>query len=124
MTYLASPYSHPDPAVREARFHAACRAAADLIRAGVIVFSPVVHSHPLVPYGLPTGWDYWERFDRAALARCDAVAVLTLDGWEDSVGVQAEVAIAGEWGLPVRYVPIPVANSTPTLAHGATEGGG
>ncbi|GIW55540.1 MAG: hypothetical protein KatS3mg082_1944 [Nitrospiraceae bacterium] len=34
MIYLASPYSHPDPAVREERFHAACRAAAALLLAG------------------------------------------------------------------------------------------
>jgi hypothetical protein len=33
MIYLASPYSHPDPLVRKARFDAACRATADLIRA-------------------------------------------------------------------------------------------
>ncbi len=34
MIYLASPYSHPDVAVREARFHAACRAAAEFMRDG------------------------------------------------------------------------------------------
>jgi len=28
MIYLASPYSSPDPAVREARFRAACKATA------------------------------------------------------------------------------------------------
>jgi hypothetical protein len=124
VTYLASPYSHPDPAVRERRYRAACRATAEMLRAGEVVFSPVVHSHPLVPYGLPTGWEYWERFDRAVLTRCDAVTVLTLDGWEDSAGVQAEVAIAGELGLPIQYVGVDVANGTPTLAHGSPEGGG
>lgn len=30
MIYLASPYSHPDPEVRAARFAAACRGAAGL----------------------------------------------------------------------------------------------
>ena len=60
MIYLASPYSHPDATVREARFQAACRATASLIRAGHEVFSPIAHSHPLAAFGLPTDWSFWE----------------------------------------------------------------
>ena len=45
MIYLASPYSHPDPSVREQRFQNACRIAAELMRSGRIVYSPVAHSH-------------------------------------------------------------------------------
>ena len=56
MIYLASPYSHPDPAIREARFDAACRVTAEQIRAGQPVFAPVVMGHPLVRYGLPGDW--------------------------------------------------------------------
>jgi Domain of unknown function (DUF1937). len=55
MIYLASPYSHPDPLVREARFDAACRAMADLVHAGQIVFSPIVHGHPLGALQLADG---------------------------------------------------------------------
>ncbi len=40
MIYLASPYSHPDPAVREQRFRAAGDTAAALIRAGHIGLLP------------------------------------------------------------------------------------
>jgi hypothetical protein len=94
LVYLASPYSHPDPAVREARFEAACRAAAMLIRQGKTVFSPVAHSHPICRYGLPGDWDYWARHDLAHLAVCDEVVVLKMDGWQQSRGVQAEVAQA------------------------------
>ena len=39
MSYLANPYSHLDPDVREQRYRAACRAAARLMWAGHIVFS-------------------------------------------------------------------------------------
>ena len=100
MLYLATPYSHPDPAVREQRFRAACAAAADLIRAGHIVFCPIAHSHPLVEYGLPTDWAYWERSARAFLERCDEMVVLMLDGWEESVGVRAEIRIAERTECP------------------------
>jgi uncharacterized protein DUF1937 len=104
MIYLASPYSHPEPAVREARFLAVCRAAASLIRAGHPVFSSIAHSHPIAAYGLPTDWSYWERDARLHLAASAEVVVLTLDGWQGSIGVAAEVRIAAELGIPVRYL--------------------
>ena len=104
MIYLASPYSHPDPEVREQRFRDACEATALLIHEGNIVFAPIVHSHSLVGYGLPAGWDFWEQFASEHIRRCDEVVILTLDGWRDSEGVQAEIRIAGELGLPVRYL--------------------
>jgi nucleoside 2-deoxyribosyltransferase len=117
MIYLASPYSHPDPSVREQRFRAACRATAALLRAGEVVFSPIVHSHALVEFELPTAWSYWERFDRTYLERCDEVVVLMLDGWEDSVGVREEIGIARALGKPVRYLGVENGHGSPTLAH-------
>jgi hypothetical protein len=108
MLYLASPYTHGDPRVREARFDAACRATAALVRAGHVVFSPVVHSHPLVRFGLPTDWEYWERCDREYLRHATELVVLKLDGWRESVGVQAEIDLALDMGLPTRFLePMP-----------------
>lgn len=104
MIYLASPYSHPDSAVREMRFRDACRAAAKLMRQGHAVFSPIAHSHCICAYGLPTDWRFWEPFDRLQIERCSEVVVLTLDGWEASQGVRAEILIATELGKPVRYL--------------------
>jgi len=120
--YLASPYSHPDPAVREQRFDTACAAAALLLRDGYLVFSPIAHSHPLTRFGLPLDWEFWERFDRQHLERCSELIVLMLPGWTSSRGVLAEIAIARELGLPVRYLEGP-ATRTPTLAPDATEAG-
>jgi Domain of unknown function (DUF1937) len=104
MIYLASPYTHADHRVRERRFDEACRAAASLLRAGIATISPIAHSHPVARYGLPTSWDYWSALDREYLARCDVLAVLTLAGWRESVGVQAEIKMARELGLPVAFV--------------------
>lgn len=106
MIYLASPYSHPDPAVRQQRFESACEFTASMMRAGRLVFSPVVHSHPLVAYGLPTDWSYWRRLDLDHLRRCESLMVLTLDGWETSVGVASEIDAAIAMGKPVAYVAI------------------
>ena len=99
MIYLASPYSDPDPSVRRWRFEAACKATAQMLRAGLIVFSPVVHSHPLTQYGLPTDWKFWHRYDLVYLEACSAMAVLTLDGWRESEGVSNEIKAANDLGI-------------------------
>ncbi len=104
MIYLANPYSHADPAIREQRYHAACRATAAFLRAGIAVYAPVVHSHPLVAYGLPIDWRFWSRFDETFLGIAEAVVVLTLDGWRKSVGVREELRLAEEMGIPVYFV--------------------
>ena len=110
--------------MREQRFEAACRAAAALTRAGHAVFSPVVHSHPIAQFGLPTDWGYWERTDRALLERCDLLAVLMLDGWGESRGVAEEIGLAHGLGLPVRYLlpdRLEAGDTAVTLARVANE---
>lgn len=104
MIHLCTPYTSDDSAVRQNRFQAACRAAAELIRRGHVVFSPIAHSHAIAQHGLPLDWDFWERQDRRLLAACDELWVLQLDGWGQSRGVQAEIAIARAAGKPVRFV--------------------
>jgi len=117
MIYLAVPYSHPDADVRQTRFEAANRAAAEMMGRGLHVFSPISHTHPIALAGtLPLGWDYWEGYDRAMLAACSEVVVLTLDGWRESQGVKAEIAIAEERGLPVSYVEQPSSRPLSTIS--------
>ena len=106
MIYLASPYSHPEEEVRQRRFDAACRAAATLIRQGRTVFSPIAHSVAICRYGVPLDWRFWQRHDRCYLEACDEVVVLMLDGWGESVGVQAEIAIARDLGKPVTFLSV------------------
>jgi hypothetical protein len=40
-----------------------------------------------------------------------------LDGWQESIGVQAEIRMAKELGKPVRYLVSEEANGSRTLAH-------
>lgn len=105
LTYLASPYSHPDPGVREIRYRAACAVAALLSARGNLVFSPVAHGHGIALSGaMPSTWDLWERLDLRVLRGCDSLTVLCIHGWQDSRGVQAEVSAARALGLPVRFI--------------------
>ena len=104
MIYLASPYSHKDPAVMEKRFKEACVIAASLMRKGYNVFSPIAHSHPIAQYQLPKTWEFWEQYDRFFIQMCHRVIVCdNMEGWQDSRGVGAEIAIANELGKEVIY---------------------
>jgi len=105
LTYLACPYTHPDAEARAARFAAANRVAAVLMRRGEMVFSPISHTHPIAEAGdLPKGWDFWRAFDRAYLEHSKRVVVLCIDGWRESVGIAGELEIAAELGLPASYI--------------------
>lgn len=105
--YLASPYSHPDPAVREARYKAACKKAAEYLVEGKPVFAPIVHSHPLTEFMAPElcmDFDFWMRADLAILKDAAELHVLMLDGWHTSRGVNREVEYADQIGIPIYRV--------------------
>lgn len=105
LTYICSPYNSPDPGIKHARFRAVCKVAAALMARGELVFSPIAHTHPIALAGsLPPDWGFWERYDRAMLEACGMVYVLMLPGWRESIGVQAEIKIAAELGIDVRYL--------------------
>src|SRR4051794_37926169 len=104
MLYLASPYSNEDPAVREKCHSAAVQAATFLRRLGHAVFAPIVNGHPLVAQGWPTDWTFWRQFDQPILERCDSIVVLTLAGWQESIGVLAEINLAIQLGKPVFFL--------------------
>ena len=109
MLYLASPYSHSDPAVRQARFEAACRAAAALMLRGHRVFSPIAHSHPIATLGNlhVTDHDFWMRQDAGFLHAARAVVVLALEGWTSSAGIQHELESARRRNLPIGMMTSP-----------------
>lgn len=111
ITYLCSPYSSPDAAVREMRFRAACRAAAELIAEGDTVFCPIAHSHSIAVHGGVDALDgdVWLSQDLAiAAALADArleplrLMVLMLDGWRESVGIQRELDWASAHDIQVE----------------------
>ena len=89
--YLASPYSKYRLGMH-AGFAVACEAAAVLIRAGVAVFSPIAHSHPIAMYGRIDPLDHavWLPMDRPMMAAAVGLIVLQADGWDASYGVRVE----------------------------------
>ena len=108
--YLATPYSDPDPAVMTMRFKVAAAVSAEMMRAGVTVFCPIVHGHPMAEAGsLPRDWRFWEEYDRKCLSVSARLAVLRQEGWDRSEGVAREMRIAEETGMPIEYIDPPKA---------------
>ena len=120
LIYLASPYAHSSPTVREARLEAVRYVCGQMVNKGKIVMSPLVYLGELAYKGVhpPQGW---YAFDLQLLARCDQLVVLQLPGWEDSRGVLVEIAGAQTKGLPVRLMSLDEADLLPDLLSGLTE---
>ena len=105
-TYLASPYTDPDPEIRVKRFKAVVRKAAKLMQKGEVIFSPIAHSHHIELLGMDTvhDWEFWKRQDEPMLRRASEVKVLMLPGWDVSRGVLWEIGMAKQIGLPITYI--------------------
>ena len=90
--FVSGPYTNPDPIANVRR---AILAGDRLREAGYIPFVP--HLDLIWNLLAPHGLDYWLEWDKAWIAKCDAL--VRLDGY--SPGGDEEVRYAEELGLPV-----------------------
>jgi hypothetical protein len=105
INYLAGPYSSSFIHIRDRRYQQISSVAAALARRGEIVYSPITSCHHLAnDYDLPGDAEFWLRHDLAFLEKCSKMYVLQLEGWEQSVGVQREIAFATEHNIPIEYI--------------------
>jgi hypothetical protein len=60
--------------------------AARLLVAGMRVYSPIAHTHPLAIYGHldPKDHSIWLPFDETMMAKADVLLVAHMEGWKDS----------------------------------------
>lgn len=105
LIYLASHYSSPDPEVRAYRYKKAIECAADLIKQGYLVFSPIAHSHEIAQrLGKDfEGFESWRELDLRMLASCNILVVAEIEGWEESCGVKIEMRKARKWNIKVKF---------------------
>jgi len=106
--YLASPYTHTEDRVRNIRYNRAMIYVNELIQAGTLVFSPILHTHPVATiFRLPMRAQYWEAFNKSWIDWATDLHVLALVGWEKSLGIDMEVAYAKEKGKSIWMVDWP-----------------
>lgn len=105
MAYIAIPYTDSDKSVVEQRVKILCEIDALLMKIGIFTVSPVL-KHLLFMHAkdLPSDWKYWEEYSYALLARCQTMYVVTVPGWEESIGVQAEIAFCEKMNIKIVYL--------------------
>jgi hypothetical protein len=102
--YLATVYTkHPQG--QHVAWLQSCRWAAQFIKAGVPVFSPIAHSHYIALYGEiePLNHDIWLSADRPLMDGAKGLIVVMSEGWEESYGIGEEIKTFTEAGKPVAY---------------------
>ena len=101
--YLGSPYSK-----YEAGHGAAARVVADaaaaLMRRGLVIYSPIAHGHAIAAHGLPLDWAFWKAQCQPLVDAAVGLIVLTMDGWQESVGLQYEIEEFVRAGKPILHV--------------------
>jgi hypothetical protein len=105
LIYLCSPYTHKDKEVEKERYEKVTKRLVVLTLDGHQIFSPISYWHPTaMSHKLPTHYDFWRENCELMVSKCDELWVLTIDGWKESKGVTAEIKIADDLGLPIKYL--------------------
>ena len=102
--YLGSPYSKYE-AGHDAAARVVADAAARLMQFGMVVYSPIAHGHAITMAGdLPLTWDFWKRQCQPLVDSAAGLIVLTMAGWQESVGLQYEIEEFVRAGKPILHV--------------------
>lgn len=106
MIYVASPYTHPDPAVREYRYRQAMSYVHMQTMQGVArIFSPIQYTHEMAHiHAMPKEFEFWQQWCLRWLDIAEELHVIKLTGWEESAGIRAEIQHARRLGLPISEV--------------------
>lgn len=105
--YLGSPYTNYFTG-RETAFRLVSWIAADLMRRGVVVFSPIAHSHPIAVHGAldEIDLDFWLEQDQPLIDAAAGMVVAMMPGWRDSKGTAYEIAEFKKAGKPYYFLDI------------------
>ena len=113
LVFISSPYSHKDPEVMELNYELVSKFVLKLINSGVNATSPIAYGHPLVKLGkLPSSWEFWEEFCLSFLERSSKMIVYKIPGWENSIGMKAEIEFAEKNNIPIEYVEYVIRDSS------------
>lgn len=118
--FLCSAYSRDSLGLENA-FYVACKARALLVKAGILCFSPIVHSHYVAVHGDidPHSHEIWLTVEAPFRYRAKGAIMLKSPGWEESYGMKFELAEFQAEGKPVVWmtpgvVPEELLNETPS----------
>ena len=66
---------------------------------------PMIQDYALLPYleGIDATWEVWGQHCDRLIKVCDEVWVIHYDGWAESTGVKAEIALAAKYGKKLYH---------------------
>lgn len=103
--YIATPYSKFAGGTEKA-FVLASQVAGALISAGVSVFSPIAHSHPIAVHAQidPLDHSIWLPADEPMMHAAVGLIVVCAKGWNESIGMREEIKVFARASKPI--IPI------------------
>ena len=108
--YLACPYSSDKPSLRWLRQELVSQVAAGMMSKSAVVFSPITQGHHLaehLPANLAHDHEFWMTQCLPFVEWADVFALLPLEGWRESRGVQKELAYAQSLGKQILVFQLP-----------------
>lgn len=103
--YVAGRFTALSTELIEENIRRAEQVGAEVVRLGASPLIPHANTRNFVGTATP---EFWYRATLALMLKCDAV--LTVPGWEASVGAAEEVRVAVARGIPVFHDPISLGN--------------
>ena len=92
----------------DANFRLCCIRSARLIEKGILVYSPISHTHPIhmsyPPFVGGEVHNFWYKFDNAFIRAVPFRGIILAPDWEKSTGCKAEKELFEELGREVRYL--------------------
>lgn len=107
LIYLASPYSDHNKVLQRFRELRVTKVAAKLtLKYGYAMFLPITQSAPMVRAEPELGGSFkaWKKIDLFMIKKCDELWVVKLIGWNESIGVRAEIRCAKRNKKPIKYI--------------------
>lgn len=103
--YLGLPYMHDSPTIMDIRADVSDLVARDLANSGRKVYAPISSWHRIATkYGMRRDWEFWQELDEEFIRCSKEVHFITLPGWQDSTGVNAETCLAKELNKSIYYI--------------------
>lgn len=106
MIFLSAPYSASSESITEQRMIWYCQVAALLLLDGHNVISPLLNHWVRKCGNLDVGgdWEFWQDYSEDLLAVCNALYVIKLPGWDQSIGVKGEIDFAKQRNIPIYEI--------------------
>lgn len=103
--YLALPYSDKSDEVQAWRAAVSDFIFSEFSKEGRIIYAPISSCHHIAAkHSLPGDYKFWEKMCEAFVSASSKVVVIMLPGWEDSVGLTAELELAKKLGLEIEWL--------------------